>query len=117
MAQMDIEKALPKMIQALRKVKAASSFDLADDPLIRADGMQEGCHEAPTKEQSLVMMINRLRIITGQNFGYDPNVSVAENEQAIKAWEDWFENSGQIEFAPEAGLLPIAEVSRISVIK
>ena len=107
MAQMDIEKALPKMIQALRKVKAASSFDLADDPLRRADGMREGCHEGPTKEQSLVMMINRLRIITGQNFGYDPNVSVAENEQAIKAWEDWFENSGQIEFAPEADFLPI----------
>ena len=95
MAQLDFEKTLPKMIQALRKVKAASSFDLADDPLIRADGMREGCHEAPTKEQSVAMMINRLRIMTGQNFGYDPDASVEENEQAISAWEQWYQNSAQ----------------------
>jgi hypothetical protein len=79
------------MIQALRKVKAASSFDLADDPLIRADGMQEGCHEAPTKEQSLAMMVNRLRIVTGQDFGYNPDASTEEKEKAIADWENWLQ--------------------------
>jgi hypothetical protein len=111
MAKLDVEKALPTMIQSLRNVKATWSFDLADDPLRRADGMREGCREAPTEEQSLAMMINRLRSVTGQNFGYDPYGSVEENEQAIKGWEDWFENSGQIQFAPESELLPIPEDS------
>jgi len=75
MARLDIEKVLPKMILGLRNRKAASTFDLADDPLICADGMREGCHGMPTTEQSIAMMINRLRIITGQNFGYDPDGS------------------------------------------
>jgi tetratricopeptide (TPR) repeat protein len=107
MAKLDFEKALPKMIQALRSIKAASSFDLADDPLILADGMREGCHEGPTAEQSLAMMINRLRLITGQNFGYDPNASAEENERAIAAWEDWFKSSGRIQFTPDAELVHI----------
>jgi tetratricopeptide (TPR) repeat protein len=107
MAKLDFEKVLPKMILALRSSKAASSFDLADDPLIRADGMREGCHEGPSAEQSLAMMINRLRLITGQNFGYDPSKTAAENEQAIAAWEEWFESSGQIQFTPDAELVPI----------
>jgi hypothetical protein len=107
MAKLDMEKVLPTMIQSLRNIKAAWSFDLADDPLIRADGMREGCHEGPTKEQSLAMMINRLRILTGQNFGYDPNTTAEANEQAIAAWEAWFENSGQITFAPDAELVTI----------
>lgn len=98
MAQLDFEKALPKMILALQKIEAARSFDLADDPLIRADGMREGCHEAPTKEQSVAMMIDRLRIMTGQNFGYDSDASAEENEQAISAWEQWYQNSAQFKF-------------------
>jgi tetratricopeptide (TPR) repeat protein len=32
MAQLDFEKVLPKMIEGLRNIKAAWSFDLADDP-------------------------------------------------------------------------------------
>jgi len=107
MAKLDFEKVLPKMIQALRSTKAAGSFDLADDPLILADGMREGCHEGPTAEESLAMMINRLRIVTGQNFGYDPYATAEENEQAIAAWEEWFESSGQIQFTPDAELVPI----------
>ena len=109
MARLEMEKVLPKMILALRNTKAASSFDLADDPLICADGMREGCHKAPTKEQILAMMINRLRIITGQNFGYNPDVSAEENRQAIAAWEEWYEKSGEIEFTPDAELIRIPE--------
>ena len=70
-------------------------FDLADDPLRCADGfLSEGCHDGPDKKQSLTMMINRLRKVTGRNFGYDPNAGAEDNEQAISAWEDWFQNSG-----------------------
>jgi len=106
-AEEDIGKALPQMILALRNIKAAALFVLADDPLIRADGMREGCHEAPTKEQVLAMMINRLRIVTGQNFGYDPEAGPEENGRAITAWEDWFSTSGQIQFTPDAELVAI----------
>ncbi|MHC4464813.1 MAG: tetratricopeptide repeat protein [Planctomycetota bacterium] len=110
MARLDMEKVLPKMILALRNTKVARSFDLADDPLICADGMREGCHGAPTIEQSLAMMINRLRIITGHNFGYDPDGSSEENEQAIAGWEDWYENSGEIKVTPDAELVRIPKV-------
>ena len=41
MAQIDFEKALPKMIESLRNTEAAWSFDLADDPLRCADGMKD----------------------------------------------------------------------------
>jgi tetratricopeptide (TPR) repeat protein len=107
MAQIDFEKALPKMIEALRNSEAAWSFDLADDPLRCADGMSEGCHEAPTQEQSLVMMINRLRILTGQNFGYDPNAGEQEKERAIAAWEQWYKDSGRFQFTPDTKLIPV----------
>lgn len=108
MAQIDFEKALPKMIESLRNSKAGWSFDLADDPLRFADGVGgEGWHNAPTPEQSLVMMINRLRLFTGQNFGYDPNADEQEQERAIAAWEQWFKDSGRMHFTPDAKLLPI----------
>lgn len=107
MAKLDVKKALPKMVLALRKTDVASSFDLADDPLILADGMREGCHDGPTPEQSIALMINRLRSITGQDFGYDPSASQEENEAAIVAWERWLEDDGQINFAPEAGFVPV----------
>jgi len=110
MAKLDMEKVLPKMIQALRNTRAAWSFDLADDPLRRADGFRsEECHEAPTKEQSLAMMINRLRLITGQNFGYDPHATDEDNEVAIAAWEAWLDSSGEIRFTPDAELAPMSE--------
>jgi tetratricopeptide (TPR) repeat protein len=108
MAQLDFEKALPKMIESLRNREAGWSFDLADDPLRRADGMRaEDCHGAPTPEQSLVMMINRLRLFTGQNFAYDPNGSTEDKERAIAAWEQWSKAGGQIRFTPEAQLIAV----------
>ncbi len=110
-AREDLAKALPWMVRALRTPSAATMFEYADNPLMRYGKYK------PTEREIMIHMINRLRLITGQNFGYDPDAGAGENEQAIVAWEDWFENSGQIEFAPEAELLLIAEVSRISVIK
>ncbi len=32
------------------------------------------------------------RIVTDKNFIYDPDAGAEENEQAISASEDWFEN-------------------------
>jgi hypothetical protein len=57
MAQLDFEKALPKMIESLRNAEAAWSFDLADDPLRRADGMRARLPQGPDEEQSLAMMV------------------------------------------------------------
>ncbi len=106
MAGLDFEKILPKMIESLRNPVAARSFNLADDPLIAADGIREGSHEAPAPEQSVVLMINRLRIVSGRRFGYDSNAGVAANEAAIAAWERWLEADGQINITLDAELLP-----------
>jgi hypothetical protein len=52
-------------------------------------------------------MINRLRIFTGQNFGYDPNAGNEEKERAITAWEQWYKDSGRFQFTPDAKLLAV----------
>jgi len=83
-AKQDFAKALPWMIQALRERSAAVMFEYADDPLLR-DGRRQ-----PTEQQILTNMINRLREVTGGNFGYDSDASAEENEQAITAWENWW---------------------------
>ncbi len=111
MARLDMEKALPKMVEGLRSAGTASLFELVDDPLIIADGMRQGCHPGPTREQSIVMMINRLRLVTGQNFGYDPNAGADEKEQAIAAWEQWLAGSGKVQFTPQAESLPVPLLS------
>ena len=100
-AQDDLKKALPWMISALRDKTAAAMFEYADDPTLR-DGKS-----APTKNQIICRMINRLRIITGQNFGYDSKVSTEANEKVIEAWVNWFERSGEIKFSPEIELLSV----------
>lgn len=106
MARLDLEIALPIMIESLRKIEGTGMFDYADDPLYR--NLPE--EERPTAEQSLAMMINRLRIITGQNFGYNPDLSAEDNEQAIVNWEQWYENSGEIKVTPDAELVRIPEI-------
>jgi tetratricopeptide (TPR) repeat protein len=109
MARQDFQVALPVMIDALRHIEAGQLFDFADDPLRCGGGLLEGCHESPGKEQSLAMMINRLRITTGQDFGYDPEATAQENEQAIVEWEQWFKDSGEIKFTPAAELVGVPE--------
>jgi tetratricopeptide (TPR) repeat protein len=106
MARQDLGVVLPIMMDALRNIEGASLFDYADDPLYRS--LPE--NKRPTAEQSLAMMINRLRIISGQNFGYDPDGSTEKNEEAIAAWEEWFKNSGEIKVTPDAELVRIPEV-------
>ncbi|MHC4112664.1 MAG: tetratricopeptide repeat protein, partial [Planctomycetota bacterium] len=106
MAGEDLVVALPVMIEALRNIEGAAMFDYADDPLYRNLPKDK----RPTEQQSLAMMINRLRIITGQNFGYDPDGSAEENEEAIATWEEWHENSCEIKVTPDAELVRIPEV-------
>ena len=89
------------MIQTLRIPSGGFFFEYADNPLIRY-----GKHK-PTDQEMVVKMINRLRLITGQNFGYDPSATPAQNEAALTAWEQWFKNGGQIKFTPDAKLLPV----------
>ena len=57
-------------------------------------------------------MINRLRLITGQNFGYDPAGTLEQKEGAIAAWEQWAKNSGKIKFTPDAKLLSVPEPAK-----
>ena len=100
-AEQDLQICLPGMISVLREPSAAAMFEYADNPLLSYGEYQPG------EQQIVINMINRLRIISGQNFGYDPDSSTEENEQVIAAWEEWFKNSGEIEFAPEAELVSV----------
>jgi tetratricopeptide (TPR) repeat protein len=100
----DLQPCLPAMISALREPSAAAMFEYADNPLLRYGKYH------PSEQQILANMINRLRIITGQNFGYDPDGSVEENEASIAAWEEWYENSGEIKVTPDAELVQVPEV-------
>ena len=86
-AKEDLDKALPWMILALRYPEATTMFEMADQPF-------GGKSYQATNKEAQARMINRLRSATGHNFGHKPNSSAEENEQAISAWEDWFENSG-----------------------
>jgi tetratricopeptide (TPR) repeat protein len=100
-AKANFEACLPAMIQTLRIPSGGKMFEYADNPKIRC-----GQHKL-SDEEMVVKMINRLRIITGQNFGYDPNGAAKDNEAAIAAWEQWFQTDGQIRFTPDAELLPV----------
>ena len=103
-AEQDLQICLPWMLGALREPSAAAMFEYADNPLLRYGKYQ------PSEQQIVTNMINRLRIITGQNFGYNPDASSEDNEEAIAGWEEWYENSGEIEFAPDAELVRIPDV-------
>ncbi|UCC22628.1 MAG: tetratricopeptide repeat protein [Planctomycetota bacterium] len=100
-AREDFSRALPWMIRALREPAGAAMFEYADDPRLKERRYQ------PTEQQILARMINRLRIVTGQNFGYEPGADAEENERAITAWDDWFEAGGEIKFTPDAELVAV----------
>jgi tetratricopeptide (TPR) repeat protein len=99
----DLQACLPAMIRTLRIPSAGSMFEYADNPLIRYGEYK------PSDEEMVVKMVNRLRLVTGQNFGYDPDAAAENKEQAIAAWEQWFENSGQIKFSPDVETLRFQE--------
>jgi hypothetical protein len=82
-AKGDFAKALPVMIDALRNIEGADMFDYADDPLNRGS--------KTTDEESLALMIERLREVSGRNFGYRSDAGQAETERVIKAWENWWQ--------------------------
>jgi tetratricopeptide (TPR) repeat protein len=103
-AEQDLQLCLPGMISVLREPSAAAMFEYADNPLLSYGEYQ------PSEQQIVINMINRLRIVTGQNFGYDPDGNSEEKEQAIAAWENWFKNWGEINVTPDAELVAIPEV-------
>ena len=103
-AQQDLQICLPLMLSALRETSAAAMFEYADNPLLRYGKYR------PSEQQIVANMINRLRIISGQNFGYNPSGTAEENKQVIAAWEEWFKNSGEIKVTPDAELVAIPEV-------
>ncbi len=83
-AAADLEICLDVMIKALRTPKAATLFEYADNPLARYGNYR------PSEQQIVANMIERLRVATGEDFGYEVDGSDAENEAAIAAWEQWF---------------------------
>ncbi|MBN1361555.1 MAG: tetratricopeptide repeat protein [Sedimentisphaerales bacterium] len=101
----DLKLCLPVMVQTLRTPSAASMFEYADDPLVRYG------QRRPTEQQVVAKMVNRLRLVTGQNFGYDPTATAEQNEAAIAAWEQWLAVGGQIAFRPEAELVTVPGAS------
>jgi tetratricopeptide (TPR) repeat protein len=103
-AEQDLQICLPGMISVLREPSAAAMFEYADNPLLSYGEYQ------PSEQQIVINMINRLRIISGQNFGYDPYGTAEDNEQVIAAWEEWFKNLGEINVTPDAELVAIPEV-------
>jgi hypothetical protein len=58
-------------------------------------------------EEMVIKMINRLRLISGQDFGYDSAGTPEQKEAALAAWEQWFSNGGPIRFTPDAVLIPL----------
>ena len=57
----------------------------AADPLYRD-------HEErrPSKEESFEKMVERLREVTGQDFGYRPGARPEQLEKVITSWENWW---------------------------
>jgi len=104
-AKADWQVCLPLMIRTLRIPSAGWTFEYADNPLIRYGEYK------PSERETVIKMINRLRLITGENFGYDPDAAAEDKEKAIAAWEQWFESSGQIKFSPDAEILPAPETA------
>ncbi len=100
-ATTDFQTCLPAMVKVLRNPSAGYTFEYADNPMIRY-----GQHE-PGNEESVVKMVNRLRLISGRNFGYDPDGTPEQNEAALAAWEQWFNAGGQIQYTPDVELLPV----------
>jgi hypothetical protein len=92
---------LPMMIRTLRIPSAGYMFEYADSPLV------SGGAYTPGDEQIVVKMINRLRLISGQNFGYDPNGTPEQKEAALTAWEQWFTAGDLIQYTPDAEFLPV----------
>ncbi len=97
----DLQACLPAMIQTLRIPSTGAMFEYADNPMIRYGKYK------PTEQEMVIKMINRLRLVTGQNFGYDSNGTAEQNEAAIAAWEQWLTTDGSIKFTPDAELLTV----------
>ena len=67
-------------------ITAATVFELADRPF--------GTKPFQTPDSEVVArMIDRLRTATGQDFGFDPNGTAEQNEAAIAAWENWWQEN------------------------
>lgn len=87
-ARQDFKIALEAMLKSLRNTDSmkAKLFDYAEDPLYRYDKERR-----PGPQERFGKMINRLREVTGENFGYEPSVHTPEEiERVISAWENWW---------------------------
>jgi len=100
-AEADLQVCLPAMVRTLRIPSSGSMFEYADNPLIRYGEYK------PTEQETVTKMVTRLQLITGQNFGFDPEASAEENEAAIAAWEQWLAEGGTVRSPAEADLATV----------
>jgi hypothetical protein len=100
-AEADFQACLPDMIRTLRIPSGGQMFEYAENTMVRY-GKGKLSDEA-----MVIKMVNRLRLISGQNFGYDPAGTPEQKEAAIATWEQWFSGGGPIQFTPDAVLLPV----------
>lgn len=100
-AKTDFQACLPEMIRTLRIPSGGKMFEYAEDTMVRYGKGRL------SDEEMVIKMINRLRLISGQDFGYDSAGTPEQKEAALAAWEQWFSNGGPIRFTPDAVLIPL----------
>ena len=105
-AAADFQACLPAMMWTLRIPSGGMMFEYAENPLIRYGEYK------PSDEEAVIKMVNRLRLISGQNFGYDAAGTPEQKEGAIAAWERWAKDSATIQFSPDAKLLSVPEPAK-----
>jgi hypothetical protein len=85
MAHRDFSIVLSVMIDALANIERTAMFEYADDPMFRSTPEDK----RPSPRQRQWNMIKRLREVTGQNFGYDPDASEKAKNRIIDRWKQW----------------------------
>jgi len=81
-AKIDFAVALPVMIDALRDPDGLKMFHYADD-------LSKSRKQLPDTIYAY-RIIEKLRRITGQEFGYEAQHGPEGNPKAMKAWENWW---------------------------
>ena len=101
-AKADFQACLPAMIKTLRTPSGGAMFEYADNPLIRYGQYQPGEREMVSQDDQSPPAHHRAGFrLRSQRHGRE------QNEAAIAAWEQWFKDGGQIQFTPDAKLLPV----------
>jgi len=106
-AKADFAIALPIMLVSLSYIDGAMMFDYADNPLYQ----YLPDDQRPTKEQSFARMTERLVEVTGQNFIYNPGMTLKETGRLIREWHNWWQQNIR---QYQSGLVPLASSTAVT---